>query len=246
MNTRILLTATVRPNVRAGVLVSDPEKRISEYRHAISEWSKIVDFTKTELHILETSGVEADALLRDLDPDSRSKVHFTSTDGDAFEVAKGKGAVEFSAIAWLGNNSSIFDSGTLYKATGRLVVRNARSLVQELPPLSVAVRRVLDRSFVDTRFFGASCDVWQGLAEFLSQNADDRSNYYAEHALGSYLGYPRDGRQISVQRFAQRPRIDGVSGSNGERYIANMSGIKDIMMSPIEAVMVKMAHKKQV
>lgn len=247
MRNSLLLTATVTPNVTSNVRLIDSALRLEQYQRAVDEWFAFASISGFELHIVETSGASPESLLSALPPAERHRVTFSNFVPDHALVSRGKGAIELAAIAAHARAHALFaEPGSLYKVTGRLTVSNARRCVDPLSYRQVRARMTLDRSYADTRLFGASSDIWPVLIEDLQNHIDDSSGVYFEHALAGFIAAKVAIRQAKLSRFATRPIFKGMSGTSGASYGELAERAQSFLVRPFEYLLASVAQKKQV
>ena len=240
--TTILLTAAVKPNVSGPVALTDTQERLAQYKRASAEWILLSKRMGWNISIVETTG-HAETLQRAV-TSPVNVIPFTPT---LAQRARGKGAVEGAAMDHAVHTlaPNLLPRESLYKCTGRLTVRNAEHLLRSLPPASVVARGTLDLSFIDTRFFGATIDVWQDHFADAWKDVEDLNGYYLEHAVSARILIGLGTRGLSLQRFPARPQFEGQSGSTGSRYGSYRRIIAQITAAPVEALLRRFAPTKQ-
>lgn len=214
----ILLTAAVVPDAAFRNALSDPDERLRQYRGAIQQWSVVAGSTRSRLLVVETSGSAGH--LADL----ADVVSFTPS-----EVAKkaGKGGAESEALEAGVRAAGLGADDTFHKVTGRLALRNAAAVIKPVQG-GACVRRRMDRSYVDVRFFSAKAGVWNQYLLGMGAEVDDGGGRYLEHVMAQRLIVAEyDG--VEVERFAERPMFAGSSGTSGKKY----GSAKDRLMSPV-------------
>lgn len=233
------------PNVSTLISVVDPDVRLASYQRSIAAWNEIACARRIQLHILETSGAKVDDLLTQVRKNDRASIHFGAYEPRA-EVSRGKGAIEFSAIAWYLKSRMHSDvNDSIFKATGRLILRNASYCVSPIANDSVRIRMALDGNYVDTRLLGGSSKVWSELCESAASNADDEAGIYVEHAVAAFVSSRRALKTLSVERFARRPLFEGVSGSTGKFYSPNAGAMFGAARTYAENRMIAISKVKQ-
>jgi hypothetical protein len=244
----VLLTATVRPNTQLYVAQADPLVRLGQYQRAIASWVDAVEAADADLFIVETSGATADDLLLNVPVASRASINVLSFDAGDTKADRGKGRIEAEAI--LHGLSAIQQTsgagGTVYKGTGRLVVRNAARILRRLPPEAVQIRMTADRSFADTRLLGASIGTWQQVVLADRDYIDEMRGVFLEHTVAASVGRAAALKTIQIQRFSQRPSFDGQSGSTGRQYRSAGQGPGAILRRIAEGRLAALAARKQV
>lgn len=242
----ILLTATVTPHVEGPVALADPAVRLAQYRSAVAQWSEAATALGFSLHIVETSGTPADAMLRDVRPAHRGGIGYgVVTPGESVS-ARGKGASEFHVIEQYATHNGLLinDDDCLYKATGRLILANPGLCVGTLSGREVRVRMTLDRSFADTRLVGAGSIGWRYIFSDIQNSINDRAGVYAEHAVAASIAGRAPRREVVLTRFPRRPRFIGQSGSNGTKY--GQTFAPAAASAALEKLLVDFGRSKQV
>ncbi|MBF4584901.1 hypothetical protein [Curtobacterium sp. VKM Ac-2887] len=246
MTGTVLLTATVRPNTTMYLVQHDPAARLEQYRRAISSWATQLEATSFDLTVVETSGATATELLSAVDPRLRSRIRTIQYDPSESDASRGKGRLEADAIAC--GVAAIEDSDpdqSIYKSTGRLVLRNARRLVRPIPLDAVRVRMTLDRSFADTRFVGAHAQVWRTILLADTAAVDEEAGIYLEHVLAGAVARAAALQQIRIERFPERPHFVGQSGSTGRRYRRGLTSALPTLPLLAERGLARLASRKQ-
>jgi hypothetical protein len=160
--TVVLLTATVTPNVASRLSVTDPDVRLSQYQQALLSWQDALDPRFFEMAVVETSGAAESDLLAALSAKDRPTVRVLRHLPTASQIERGKGAIELAAVlSAIDSMPDLLAESTLYKSTGRLPLVNSARIVSPLLPATVRVRMTADRSWADTRIFGADIATWQ-------------------------------------------------------------------------------------
>ncbi|MCA5924722.1 MULTISPECIES: hypothetical protein [Curtobacterium] len=225
----------------------DPEARLDQYRHAISTWATQLEGTSFDLTVVETSGATATELLSAVDPRLRHRIRTVQFDPSGSDASRGKGRLEADAIA-CGIAVVEQDSGpdqSIYKSTGRLVLRNARRLVHPIPLDTVRVRMTLDRSFADTRFVGARAHAWRTILLADAAAVDEEAGIYFEHVLAGAVARSAALQQIRIERFPERPHFVGQSGSTGRRYRRGFTSAVPALSLLTERGLARLASRKQ-
>jgi hypothetical protein len=215
----ILLTAAIVPDTSFRNALSDPEQRLGQYRTAIRTWSDVASATGCKLMIVETSG--SGHLLAD----QAETVSFTPS----LEAKNaGKGAAEAEALEAGLRVADLAEHATFHKVTGRLALRNWKSAVLPVTAGTVRVRRSMDRSYCDVRFFSVTRSFWDQYLQGMSNEVHDVEGRYLEHVMAQRLVLA-EYAGVHVERFPERPSFMGSSGTSGNSY----GSIKERMLSPL-------------
>lgn len=238
----VVLTVAIDVQVAAAVLV-DPAERAAQYRAALTAWDQVATQTGAGLHLLDCTGASSDRLRAELGPIVDRTV-VTSFRPTPDLLARGKGAVEAAALdewMWTGPAAET----TVFKGTGRLVVRNAARLLRAAPVAGVIARRRADFSWVDTRFIGLRPATWRTTFSGMSKEIDDEQGVYLEHVAGYRLLRAVATREASWAPFAERPQFLGRSGTTGQQYRALPTAVLGRVMRPAETTLRVVAGRKQ-
>lgn len=243
----VLLTATVTPNAPAlGGVVNDPRDRLIQYRRSIKVWSRAAQSQDFSLAVVETSGSTAQEVLGGVSGAARANIQFVPYLPPRELLVRGKGAAELGAVhEALGRLDGISDESTVYKVTGRLALLNPM-ILETLPADGLRLRMTLDRSFADSRVFGASLAVWRDQLQDHERVINDESGTFLEHFIAGRASYGSTVGRISLSRFRQRPVLSGRSGATGATYSAASSRVRAGLLTWTEAKLAALAARKQV
>lgn len=244
----VLLTAAVTPAPQFNAALSDPSVRLSQYQEAVASWASRSGQLGWQIVIVETTGCPAPLLTAKVDTSMKDRITVIPfLAGDEF-ISLGKGSVEAAAIDHALNSGAadIAEDSTFFKATGRLVVKNASDLLTRLPNNTAVVRRSLDGKYCDTRFFGTTVKFWNEHLSGMGTDVDDNEGRYIEHVLAHRLRETEYRERSLIQRFATRPDIDGQSGTTGAKYGRLGTLTVGSLLKPIETVLASRFSSKQV
>ncbi len=242
--TLVLLTAAVTPSV-GGVTVSNADERLRQYQEALMAWSTQADAADFDLAIVETTGAEPRHLFKQLPEGLRKRITFVPFEPAEADIHRGKGAIERSAVHAALRAVSPREDEAVYKCTGRLVVSNAARVIQHLEPASVRVRMTIDRSWADSRLFGASADVWFEHLMRSTVEVSDPDGVEYERVLAADIAFGLAARSFTLSRFPERPLFDGVSGTTGQRYSPTLSRSRAAVLHWFEISLSGLAARKQ-
>lgn len=243
----VLLTAAVTPALQFRSAVAAPAKRLGQYQEALAFWAEISKRLDFQVVVVETTGCPASQLTAEVPISLRPRITTVSFAAKHELLAQGKGCVEAAAIDYALTAASlpVEDKSTFYKATGRLIVQNAHSLLSHLSGNTVMVRRSLDRKYCDTRFFGTTVGLWKEQLLGMADEVYDNQGRYIEHVLAHRLSNSEYHRTAAVVRFPQRPRIAGQSGTSGENYGRLGETIARPILEPLETFFASRLSSKQ-
>lgn len=243
----VLLTATVTPNVSEHLVVSDPHVRLRHYQDSVKEWHRALAPSGFDIAIVETSGATRGDILSKLSGPEQSNIAFFNYQPSLHQIERGKGAIEMAAIQHaITEHGGLAPESTIYKCTGRLPLINVNDCIGALSPMSVRARMTLDRSWVDTRLFGATMQVWKDLLFDSADRVDDNRGIYFERVVAARFSAGIALNEIRLSRFASRPLFSGVSGTSGNRYSPARSRLKSIVLGSFETGLARLATRKQV
>lgn len=240
---RVLLTATVTPQPVPYLHAQDPAERRRAYVDSLRRWVPAAERLGATVAFYENSGEDLDRLARDAFGAVPGVLTLHPRPVPSAElVARGKGATEAAMMdAFVADHATDADELWL-KCTGRLHVQNLdRCLPADVPAPGVVARLTVDLRRVDTRFFGASSDVWRARLTGAGPEVDDVAGTNLEHVLARRLLHAiADGTPLL--RFRTQPALVGSSGSyaNGDydslrstaqRLVAN--GVEKLLRGPL-------------
>lgn len=244
----VLLTAAVTPAPQFNAALSDPSVRLSQYQEAVASWATQSAQLGWQIVIVETTGCPAPLIAAKVDSSMKSLITVIPFLAGVELISRGKGSVEAAAIdhALTSGAAGISNDSTFYKATGRLVVRNAPQLLTQLPSNTVTVRRSVDGKYCDTRFFGTTVKFWNEHLADMGADVDDNEGRYIEHVLAHRLREAEYRKGSLVRRFGTRPIIDGQSGTTGAKYGRLGSLTRGSLLRPVESFLADRFSSKQV
>lgn len=241
----VLLTAAVTPDPRYGSAISDAGVRLAQYQHALSNWASVAAAKDWSIVLVETTGCSGDEMLGVLGCELRKSVEFLNFSPAAALSERGKGAVEASAIDHALLSLRLPDNATFYKATGRLTLQNAGKLLTKVEASTATVRRTLDGTYCDTRFFATTVGFWRERLSGMEKDVDDESGRYLEHVMANRLRHAEYFQAVDVRRFQERPLLVGVSGTNGVTYGRIGATVREKLLGSIERNLLSKLMKKQ-
>ena len=231
----VLLTATVRPNTRLNVSLTDPDVRLQQYQAAFRDWAAIADRLDFGLLIVETSGEPFDVLLKEVPESHVGRIDLVHHTPAPESIERGKGHMEWGAIrTGLGHIGTPDASRTIFKVTGRLVVTNPEQCMGELQQHSARLRMRIDGTLADTRLLGATYEVWRDHLLPCAEDIDLQQGIDIEHAVGANLTRARLLKQVRIDPFPERPLFLGESAFDGKRMRPGLTRLKSLMLRPVE------------
>ncbi len=212
----LVMTATFRAPATPYLIVRDEATRIQHYMCALVSWAgarrvrRIVfaensntrfDFSRIAAH-LEAAGKEVEVLV---------------FDGNKESPRYGKGFGEGEILEHAYTHSRLLHlTGSFYKVTGRLFVRNFDA-VSEAAVGPHAFRRKYAKkpgnpSKVDTTFFKCGRDLFAASLMHAYRDVDDMNRVFIEHRYFDLL------QNTDVGDFPVAPEVVGQSASTGKVY----------------------------
>ena len=121
----IILTATVKPQVRQGLRRTNPELRLMDYVVAVERTLKQVKRIDAEVLLLENSDC-IDLIAHKLSDRSvnSNKLHFLSCPFDVSSESDGISSGEHSMLRYAAINFDLLSYDFIWKLTGRLWIQN--------------------------------------------------------------------------------------------------------------------------
>ena len=153
--------------------VADESVRRRQYVDALARWLAC-PLQPSRIVLVENSGEDLERLAYSAARGTPSNPPILlSAPPPVGVIKRGKGAAEAEMIDYaLSQLDLLEDQHHLFKVTGRLYVRNIRRIIPRMRGRrEIILRGTLDRSSVDTRFFGASGDVWRRNLRSISGSA---------------------------------------------------------------------------
>ena len=223
----LLLTATIDTGSTPRVARSDPETRLKDYEQALLRWLRSRSIDKVVF--CENSGHDLSTLETAAAKFSDCQVEFLSFDGNAVGALRGKGSAELAIILHAVSHSRLLSRAqTVIKCTGRLSVRNARSLISKIEAQQFDVMCDIGRylTYADSRIFAATPDF---ISNYLGREKDtvnDFNGIYLEHALACAATRALSDRK-NWRPLPTNPQVLGISGTLG-RSITDGQGKRQI------------------
>lgn len=226
-NDILLLTATVTPPQGAVQLSRvDPALRLMDYRAALGAYleslragviSGIVfaDNSNSDISVLKELAKERGA---------EADTEFISFDGLDYPPAYGRGFGEFRMIDHVMERSRLASElpsdASVWKVTGRYVVRNFAKVVRSRP-IDADVYchcRNLPMQWIDLYVLCFNRRGYDAILDGICQHLrEDEIKGSAEQAFRKIIDQKQDGARI-VKRFRRLPRLEGYRGVDNQRY----------------------------
>ncbi|SNS90279.1 hypothetical protein SAMN04488107_4244 [Geodermatophilus saharensis] len=244
---KILLTATVTPQVTWDLHIRDPGARRGQYVEALRRWVPVAAAHGATLVLVENSGEDLTRLTRDAV--GTVPGHLCLVDApapDPADVERGKGATEAAMMDLFCDRFFDGPEEAWYKVTGRLFVKNfGRCVPDSLPPDSVVARVGMNLRQMDTRFFGATAGLWHDHFRDAGRHVDDRAEVFIEKVLMRRV-LTALGEGAQLLRFRAQPAWYGRSGTHADRvYDSLPNRVKRLATNQVENVLRGPLHGKQ-
>lgn len=235
----IILTAAVAVNPSVVATVVDTSQRFDQYLRAVADWRRIADAVECDLAVVETSGYST----KEWSQKGAICLSHIPTD----EIAtRGKGAIEAFALDMAIQELDLDAGLTIHKVTGRLMLRNWQALVLPTKERQVRIRRTIDRSYCDTRFFSLSAGEWSRTFTGMADEVRDQRGVYLEHVVAQRLVESEYKGEMCVERFPTRPALVGVSGTSGRSYGSALKRGLAKALGPVETELARRSASKQI
>ena len=221
MRLLVLLTASIDPMGRANVKRADPQARLGDYAASLRNWLAVVRDLPADILFCENSGWPLGELERVVSRSGMAaRVTFSQFRGNDYPTELGKGFGEARiidhAIASVVASDGRHDA--VVKCTGRLFVRNARSLLPRRA-VDADIMCLLDGALTqaDSRFFIARAEVLATSFAGMGPEVDEAAGIYLEHVLcRRVLRAIGEGR--TWKPLPARPLYSGWSATHDRRY----------------------------
>ena len=208
----LLLTGCVDPGRTPYLKIRDVGQRLAEYEASMARWIDESDFRS--IVFCENSGYPYSyEALEDRARAAGKRLEVLVFSGNEGAQLYGKGYGEGEILKHAVDNSRLLaESGSFYKATGRIYVRNINAILAKDAAKPNIFIRFTSWKYVDTRFFKVDL------------------RFYKDNLSDAYLGV-RDAQKISIEKvfkqrlkgrglpvFSEYPDIIGMCASSGAAY----------------------------
>jgi hypothetical protein len=236
---KILLTATVTPQVTWDLHIQDPRVRRREYVESLRRWVSEASVLGATVVMIENSGEDLERLAVDaLDevPDSLRLVQ--APPPSQADVDRGKGSAEAAMMDQFCETFYDDPAELWFKCTGRLFVRNlARCMPVALPPNPIIARVAMNLQQMDTRFFGSTTAIWRSHFTGAGVHVSDRDEVFLEKVLMRRV-FTAMGGGANLVRFGAQPAFLGRSGTHADRvYDSPANRLKRLATNRLEDVL---------
>ena len=215
----ILLTACVNPGGMANTMHTDCQQRKKEYREAIFFYLQ-----NTKLLIVFCENTLCDMSNYFSSYIESGRLEYLTFDGNNYDKNRGKGVGEVEIMEYAFSHSKLLQDGdSIIKITGRLKVLNIKKLIflrNVFGKEFIQLKIKSDGTFAHSQFFIAPIIFLRKYFIPLEKYIDDRNYIYFEHLLGRAVKEQNEYCLLPLLIF---PSIKGVSGTNAQPYLSNLS-----------------------
>lgn len=213
-NITLLLTACINPNGMAFTVLQNPDTRMRQYVGALQWYLKNTPY---KIVFVENTNTYIGAAFQEYIENGR--LEFVTFEGNNYPRELGKGYGEALIIREaLSRSELLAHCERVVKVTGRLVVRNIVSLVNEASEDDIFASTCARTGNICRSFFFVSPKSF--LADYFlpRQSAiNDSANIFFEHVLHDALVcWIKDGNRF--HHFFRMVQVVGKSGSTGRDY----------------------------
>ena len=244
---KILLTATVTPQIVADLYIREPTERRRHYLDSLRRWMPVASRYQATLVLVENSGEDLVRLAHDALGDAPKMLRLVEAPPPSSQdVDRGKGAAEAAMMDLFCETFLDDPTEAWYKVTGRLFVKNfSQCIPAYLPPHSAVARTAMDLRQMDTRFFGATADLWQRYFTGAGVHVYDPDSIFLEKVLMRRM-LTAMGNGAQLLRFGAQPAFMGRSGTHADRvYDSVGSRLKRLGTNPLESMLKGPLKRKQ-
>lgn len=229
----LILTATINPPVNCPALLrSDPAVRLNDYCEALKYYLSLSSKSINRIIFVENSDSNLETLMNIEKHTKHNKlVEFIPfLGGNNFPPKYGKGYGEMLMLNYALDNSKIISGNELFwKATGRLILLNIESLIQNAPKsydiycdLHDSFRAIGLEFFFDPRFYSFTM---KGYNKYLRLEADKLRYAHIEHLFYHIIKNGVHTGEIAP-RFRDQPFISGYNGATNKYYFTRKKKIQ--------------------
>jgi hypothetical protein len=209
----ILLTACINPDGMSFTKLTNPDERKRQYADALLYY-----LTHTSLPIVFAENSNTDISHLFTDQFSGGRLEILTFQGNKNKT-KGKGYGEAEIIEYAMNHSQMIDNTScIIKITGRLIVENIQSIIDErsLLKLNQSVQcTILSKfSYADSRLMIVPVAFMKCFLARKSQIDDSKKMIFEEVLLDTI----KEVKAYYYFPFTKEPQIVGMSGTTGEVY----------------------------
>jgi len=230
----LLLTATVAPSESTPYLnLRDPQRREAHYLEALARWCTALP-AEWEIFVAENSGWPASRFTGVAERLGRA-VHVLECADRGSQAGKGVGEAglldDFVASGLAAKCDWIF------KCTGRLSIRNIATCLPPLDGDGVCASILPSLAYMDSRFFGASRNVFEEYFTGMGAEIREDDVVYLEHVAARRM-LSAIGAGHAFRPFPKMPYVVGYSASLGRSYNRAIDRVKWRLREQVRRVVV--------
>ncbi len=233
----LIITATINPPTQDYLKINNIDDRISQYKDSLVHFINCGAFDKIILcdnsnYLTDNDIFKTEKELSDKKNISLELLSFVGNTEKVREQGKGYGEGEIMEYIFA-NSKLIQNENYFFKVTGRLKVDKIELLVEKS---KTAIEKGINlfnvpnhtmHEIYDTRFYGMPVGVYKEHFINAYEKVDDKNGIFLETVFTDELR----NKQIKHRNFPLYPRITGVSGTSGGKYVYTewKCKIKDFM-----------------
>ena len=236
---KVLLTATVTPQVTRSLHLKEPLERRRQYVESLRVWVPVTARHGATLVVFENSGEDLAALARDAVGAIPAHLCLVNAEPPSEEdVKRGKGAAEAAMMDEFAEMMFGDPDELWFKCTGRLSVRNFDKCIPgRIPSTAIVGRTRVNMLQMDTRFFGATAAAWHEYFRGVGPCVHERDGQIIERILMQRV-LSAMSAGVPLIRFRTQPSFHGRSGTwAGRRYDTMPSRLKRVGADQLERVL---------
>jgi hypothetical protein len=235
---KILLTASVTPQVTWDLHIQDPLIRRRQYVESLRRWVPAAYRLGASVVIIENSGEDLERLTVDAVGEVPDRVRLVNAPSpSSVEIDRGKGSAEAAMMDQFCEMTYDDPAEIWFKCTGRLFVKNIdRCIPGALPPNPIMARVAMNLQQIDTRFFGTTAAIWRAHFTGVGVHVNDRQQVFIERVLMRRVCTAL-GEGANLVRFGAQPAFFGRSATHADRvYDSPINQLKRLAMNLLEDV----------
>jgi hypothetical protein len=239
----LLLTATITPPVGVPFLArTDPALRLQDYEQALAFYLTLVGRCVDEVVVAENSNSDVSRLRALAErPGQAGRVEFLVFDGLDHPAAYGRGYGEFKLIDHVMAHSRAVRAhggrATVWKVTGRYVVKNLGRIIERRPAAFDLYCNVRNwpRRWADMYLLAWSAEGYRALIQgYCEQLREENSRVSPEVRFRDLVEAAPAGVKV-IPRFTVTPLIEGVRGQDNRAYSQGRNLLKFYLRSALRA-----------
>lgn len=228
----LLLTATVAPRETPDLALRDPGQREADYLEALARWCGSLP-PDWAIVVAENSNWPA-ARFTDVGRRSGRRVDVLACADRGSQTGKGVG--EANLLDDFAKSELAQGCDWIFKCTGRLYVDNINACLPSLGDDGVCGAIVPSLDHMDSRFFGASRDVFHEYFTGMGAEIEESQGIFFEHvAARRMLSTLAAGH--AFRRFEALPHLIGRSASLGTSYNGRGARLKGVLRERVRRLM---------